>query len=293
MAANLIFGANYSIVKYITPGFIHPFGLNVIRVLVSVGLFWLFFFFKPANPGIRKEHVGRFVLCAITGVALNQMLFIKGLSLTTSIHAALLTLASPIFITLIAAWLLKEGLGINKIVGLMLGVGGALMLVAMKESHGSASDILLGDILILINAVSYAFYMVLVRPLMEAYRPVHVLRWIFSIGTLMIVPFGWTQFMAINWQALTTPAWASLIFVVVGATFLAYLFNVFGIKELGASATGTYIYTQPVFAALLAIIFMGEHFTWQKAVAALLIFAGVYLVNLTKARKVSKEEAAS
>ncbi len=282
LAANLIFGANYSIVKYVTPGFVKPFALNVVRIVVSVALLWSLYLMKPSSPGIQKRHVGRFVLCAITGVAINQLLFIKGLSLTTSIHAALLTLATPIFITLIAAWLLKEGLGLYKIGGLLIGVAGALLLLAVKERTGDAANILLGDVYILINAISYAFYMVLVRPLMLEYRPVHVIRWVFTIGMFMIVPFGYTEFVQTDWTALTTPAWISLAFVVVGATFLAYLFNIYGIKEIGASATGTYIYTQPLFAALVAIFFLGEEFTLKKVIAAVLIFTGVYLVNLAR-----------
>ncbi len=282
LGANFIFGTNYSVVKFITPEFIKPFGLNVVRVLVSLLMFWGLYFIKPSSASIKRKHIPRFIICAVTGVAINQILFINGLTLTTSIHGALLTLATPIFITFIAAWLLKEGLGWNKITGLLLGVGGATLLILMKESSGNAPNIILGDVLILINAISYAFYLVLVRPLMKEYSPIHVLRWVFTLGAFIVVPFGWSQFMQVEWQALNVEAWAGLAFVVIGATFFAYLFNMYGIRTIGASATGTYIYTQPVFAAIIAIVFLGEQFNWQKGVAAVLIFAGVYMVNLSK-----------
>jgi drug/metabolite transporter (DMT)-like permease len=279
LAANFIFAANYIIVKLITPSVIKPFGLNVVRVLVSVAMFWGLYLLKPSSAGIERKHLTRFILCAVTGVAINQMLFIKGLSLTTSIHASLLSLGTPVFITIIAAWLLKETLTIFKISGLLLAIAGAAILIASKESNGSGKDILLGDILVLINSVSYALFLVLVRPLMEAYSPVHVLRWVFTLGSILILPFGWNQFLEIDWSAFTYSHWSSLAFVVIGATFSAYLLNIYSIGNIGSSTTGTYIYTQPIFAAVIAIIFTSEYVTLIKALSAVLIFAGVFLVN--------------
>jgi drug/metabolite transporter (DMT)-like permease len=282
LGANFIFGANYAVVKYITPSVIQPFALNVVRILVSLALFWFVFLFKPGSKLIQRRHIPRFILCALTGVVINQLLFIKGLSLTTSIHSSLLSLATPIFITLIAAWLLKEGITWAKFLGLVSGISGAAILILLKDHTQSGSDIILGDILVLINAISYAFYLVLVRPLMAEYSGIQVLRWMFTIGALIILPVGMPEFITTDWQAFTASHWIGLAFVAIGATFLAYLLNVYGISIIGASATGSYIYTQPVFAALIAVIFAGEHFTVTRLVAALLIFTGVYLVNMKK-----------
>ncbi|MEO7531684.1 MAG: DMT family transporter [Sediminibacterium sp.] len=282
LGANFIFGANYAVVKYITPSFLHPFALNVVRILVSLSLFWLLFLFNPAKVKIQKKDIPRFLICALTGVVINQIFFIKGVSLTTSIHSALLSLATPIFITLIAAWLLREGFTWTKFLGLVLGIGGAAMLILLKDNSHTGNNILLGDIMVLVNAVSYAFYLVLVRPLMKTYSGIQVLRWIFTFGSLVILPFGMQEFLSTNWAVFDLSHWVSLGFVAVGATFLAYLLNVYGISIIGASATGAYIYTQPVFAAVIAIIFAGEHFSLVKLISALLIFTGVYVANSKK-----------
>jgi drug/metabolite transporter (DMT)-like permease len=282
LSANFIFGANYAIVKYITPAYLHPFALNVVRILVSLFLFWGLFLFKPGKVKLERKHIPRFLLCALTGVVINQIFFIKGVSLTTPIHSALLSLATPIFITLIAAWLLREGFTLLKFFGLILGIGGAALLILLKDSTHSGKDILLGDIMVIINAVSYAFYLVLVRPLMQTYSGIQVLRWIFTLGSLVILPFGMKEFLGTNWAAFGLSQWMALAAVGIGATFLAYLLNVYGISIIGASATGAYIYTQPVFAALIAIFFAGEHFSLVKFVAAVLIFTGVYLANFKK-----------
>lgn len=282
LGANFIFGANYAIIKSITPGWLHPYALNVVRILVSLFLFWILFLFKPGKVQLKRAHIPRFLLCALTGVVINQILFIKGVSLTSPIHSALLSLATPIFITLIAAWLLREGFTWLKFFGLVLGIGGAALLILLKDATHTGGNLLLGDVLVLINAISYAFYLVLVRPLMQYYSGIQVLRWVFTFGSLVILPFGMPEFLSVNWAVFGFMQWMALGTIAVAATFLAYLLNVYGISIIGASATGAYIYTQPLFAAIIALLFAGEHFSLGKLLAAVLIFSGVYLTNLKK-----------
>jgi len=226
--------------------------------------------------------VPRFILCALTGVVINQILFIKGLSLTLSIHAALLALVTPIFITFVATWLGHEKFTPYTIAGFALGITGAVMLVLKKEVHGSGSNILLGNILIIINAISYSFYFVLVKPLMKEYSAMHVIRWLFTFGLPFMIFFGWKDFTEIQWQLFTIKEFAALGLIVIGATFLAYLFNLYGINKLGAGITGSYIYTQPVFATLIAVFILGESLTLYKLFAAALIIIGVVLAGRKK-----------
>lgn len=279
LAANLFFGINFSAVQYITKGFVAPFALNIIRVAVSVLLFWLLLFVYPVKAGIQKKHLPRFFLCAITGVVINQLLFIKGLSLTLSIHASLLILVTPIFITIVATWLGHEKFTGFTIAGLITGVSGAVMLVLEREVHGAGTNIVLGNIFIIINAISYAFYFVLVKPLMKAYTPIHVIRWLFTLGLPFILMIGWNEFQQINWALFSLKEYGILLLIVVGATFFAYLFNLYGISKLGAGITGSYIYTQPVFATAIAVFILGETLTIYKVAAACFIITGVLLVG--------------
>jgi drug/metabolite transporter (DMT)-like permease len=276
-SANIFFGVNFSAVHYITHKFVQPFGLNVLRVAISALLFWLAALLYRSSVKIKREHIGRFVLCAMTGVVINQLLFIKGLSMSLVIHASLLTLVTPIFITFIAAYLLKEKFSAYKIAGLVLGISGAVMLILKREDSGSGNNILIGDILIIINAISYAFYFVLVKPLMAEYRPINVMRWIFTLGLPIMLLFGWNEFTAVDWPSFNANAYMALAWIVIGATFLAYTFNLYSIQQLGASVTGSYIYTQPVFATVIAIFVMNESLTVYKIIAGLLILGGVFL----------------
>lgn len=282
LGANLIFGINFSVVKYISPALIGPFGLNFIRVSVSVILFWLLFTLKPTKVGIDKADIPRFLLCALTGVAINQLFFIKGLTLSTPIHGALLILVTPVFILLFAFVLKKEMITATKLLGLVLGIGGASLLILSRENSLLGSNMLLGDLFMVVNSVSYAFYYVLVKPLMLKYSPVHVVRWVFTFGFVLITPFCWSQFSEVDWSAFSFSHYAALTFVVVGSTFFAYLFTVYGLQHLSPAAAGAYIYLQPLFSAVISTIFFKEDLSAYKLIAAALIFTGVYLVNRKK-----------
>lgn len=131
--ANLFFAANYSLVKMISPAVIKPFGLNVLRVGICTLLFWAIWSFGSRPADIQRKHTFRFILCALTGVAINQMFFIKGLTMTSGIHASLLMLTTPLLISVFAFWVLNESITLLKAVGLVLGIGGAVMLVAVKK----------------------------------------------------------------------------------------------------------------------------------------------------------------
>jgi drug/metabolite transporter (DMT)-like permease len=264
-----------------------PFALNLIRVIASLVLFWGVWLFGKTSAGIHKEDIGRFLLCGITGVAANQMLFIKGLTLTSTIHASLLMLVTPLVVTLFALWVLKESFTVYKAVGLLLGITGSVFLILQKESGPHASNYLFGDFLIVLNAIFYSVYFILVKPLMEKYNPLHVIRWVFSFGLPFMIPFGWNEARAVDWSLFDVQHFMALVSIIVTGTFLAYYFNGYGLQHLGAGITGSYIYTQPFFAVLIATVILGETLSWQKLASGVLIFCGVYLVSFRKKNRVA------
>lgn len=281
LCTNLFFAANFSLVKMVSPALIAPFGLNALRVGGSLGLFWALWAFGKTGAGIQRKHWGRFAACALTGVAINQMLFIKGLTLTSTIHASLLMLCTPLLITLAAWWALKDELTRNKLLGLLLGVSGAALLITSRVQSMHAPAPLLGDTLIVINAISYSLYFVLVRPLMQTYTAVHVIRWVFTLGFFMVLPFAWTDVVTTTFNYFDVTHWFIIAAIIITGTFLAYYFNAIGIQVLGAAVTGAYIYTQPLFAVIIAALVFGEGLSVQQVLAAALIFAGVYLATNT------------
>lgn len=278
VATNFFFATNYSIVKFFTSHHIAgPFGINITRLSISAVLFWILFFIRKPEKRIEKKDFLALILCAVTAILLNQLLFVEGVSLTFPIHAALLTLLTPILITIIAARLLNEKITFTKSAGLMLGVLGAVLLISQRQAHAQGDSILFGDILVLLSAIAYTFYFIVVKPLMEKYSAIQVIRWLFTFGFFLTLPFSFKQFSAIQWYCFTSTDWLLMFLIVIPGTFFAYIFNVYGIQKLSASKAGAYIYSQPVFAVIIAMIFLKEELSWYKIIAAILIFAGVYL----------------
>jgi drug/metabolite transporter (DMT)-like permease len=277
LGANLIYGANYSLAKEVMPQYIGPSGMIVMRVLGAILLFGLFWSFKPEIP--KKEDLLRFLLCAMTGVAVNQIMFFEGLNLTTPIQASIILTANPILVLIAAAILAKERITWAKSIGILLGLIGAAILILRHENTAVGNNAMLGNFFIFVNAASYSIYLVLVRKLMRTYRVITVMFWIFLPGLLLVLPFGWQEFSIVEWTAIPTNALLILGFIIVGTTFLAYLLNAYALVTVSASVVSAYVYLQPFIAAAIAIAIGKDQLDLRMIVSALLVFAGVYLVS--------------
>jgi drug/metabolite transporter (DMT)-like permease len=140
----------------------------------------------------------------------------------------------------------------------------------------------MGDSYIILGAVSYAFYVVGMRPLIQRHPTKHILPWVFLFGAFFTLPLGWSSLQEIPWHNFDTISWFSLGYVILGATFFAYRLMNYSIQKLGASLTGSFIYTQPFFAAVASILILHEQLSWTKIAAAALIMGGVFLANYKK-----------
>ena len=276
--ANLIYGINYTVAKDVMPDFVQPLGFIVMRVCGAVILFWLFYSFFFYEK-VQARDMGRLALCGLFGVAINQMLFFEGLNLTTPINAAVIMVINPILVLVFAGIISTERLTFRKWLGIVLGAAGAIMLITNGGKLSISQDHILGNTLVLINATSYAIYLVLVKSLMQKYQPITIISWVFLFGVLVVVPFGWNEFTAIEWTTMPNLIKWEIAFVIVGTTFLAYLFNIYGLKRLNPSTVSTYIYLQPVLASVVAIVAQSDQLSATKVISALFIFAAVYLVS--------------
>lgn len=280
LGANIFYGAGFTVAKHVMPRLIQPLGFIFIRVSVVMLLFWLSFFGgEKYRATIQKKDWPILVLGGLFGVAMNQMLFFLGLNLTFPIHASLIMMSTPLLITIISLFVLRERISVQKSIGLLLGIGGAILLMSAGKELTLTGSSALGDLFVFLNAASYAIYLVIIKPLMTRYRPIIVIRWVFLFGFLFVLPFGRPQFAAIQWSQFAVTDYLSVAFIVVCVTFFTYLWNVFALRHLPPSTAGAYIYFQPIFAAVISILVIGETLTVIKLLATLLIFSGVYLVN--------------
>lgn len=284
LGANMIYGANHIIAKGIMPHKIGASAFVFFRILGAGILFWVIKSFIKEK--VAKKDLGRLILCGLLGVAANQLLFFNGLNLTSPIDASIIITAIPILVIIFSFFLLKEKITSNKILGVTVGGIGAFLLIWYgKSAEGTSS--LLGNLLVFINACSYGLYLVLVKPLMKKYNAITVVSWVFLFGFLFMFPFGIEGALHTNFEAFTLNTYLTFAFVIIGTTFLAYLFNIYALKNVSPSVTGSYVYLQPAISFIMVGIYaywLGyeqykEDINLIKVLSCFLVFAGVFLIS--------------
>ena len=281
--AQVIYALNYSIAKDLMPTYIKPLGLVMLRISGALLLFWILSFFSKKEK-VDNDDLKKMMLLALFGVAINQAFFIYGLSLTKPINSAIIMVSNPIAVMLFTIFIFKEKITIIKLTGLAFGVIGALTLLLFK-AHGSfsiGSETMVGDLMTLINSLSWAIFVVMAKPYMQKYQTVTVMKWIFLFGFIYMCPLGMKDLLTVSWSLLSPKIIFALAFVVVATTFLAYLLNTYALKALSSSVVSMYIYLQPFLATVIAIILGKDELTTIKIVSASLIIAGVYLASRKK-----------
>ena len=276
--ANLIYAINFTLAKDVMPEYIMPSGFILLRVSSAVFLFSIVYFLFIREK-IKKKDLVRLAVCGLFGVAVNQLFFFEGLNLTSPINASIIMTTNPIIVLVISFIFLKDKITGYKLFGVLLGIFGAWNLILNSNNMSFSSGSGLGDIFVLINATSYGLYLVLVKPLMSKYNPITILFIVFSFGLIFVFPFGYNELSLVDWTEIPNNIWFEIGFVVLFTTFFAYLLNAFALKNVSPNTVSIYIYLQPVLASFFAIYWGADELKEDKIIAALFIFAGVYLVS--------------
>ena len=281
LLVSIIYGATFTLAKLAMPLYIKPFAFILLRIMVAIVCIFIFHSFFVKGSIKDKKDLLPLLVSAVFGVAANMMLFFKGLSITTPINGAVLMLNTPVFVIIFAALVLKESLSIAKITGILIAGFGALMLMGGTRFNFS-SETVLGDIYVTLNAIIYAFYLVYAKRLMKKYHPLTVTLYSFLFGFFMVLPFAYSEFSEVQFSNLPDYIWGVLAFVTIGSTFLTYVLNAYALRHADSGLVGSYIYLQPVMAAIIAISSGKDTLSLDKLLSMLLISFGVYLASQTR-----------
>ena len=276
--ATLIYGVSFTVAKEVMPQYVKPFGFIFLRVSGATLLFWAVGLFS------RKERIDmsdypRLLLGAVFGIALNQLSFFKGLSMTTPISASVIMVSSPILVLSFSAVILREQVTKRKLSGIFIGMIGAVVLIVFGKDMGASSNATLGNLLVFVNATSYSLYLILIKSLTRKYQPITLAKWLYLLGFFMVVPFGISEFNEIQWAGLPQGILLRIGFIVVFTSFLTYLLNLFAIRKLLPTTLSIFIYLQPVIATSYALLMGSDSLNLIKLLSTLLIFTGVFLVT--------------
>lgn len=285
LGANIMWGLMAPVAKLVmAAGLVSPLLMTDFRIFGAAILFWLTSMFTKKEKVPAKDLL-LMAGAAMLGIVCNQGCYVFGIGLTSPGEASIITTTMPLWVMVFAAIILGEPITLKKIGGIILGASGAIILVL----GGASSSVLpgdnpmVGDMLVLTAQVSYALYLTFYRNFIKKYTVFTLMKWMFTFASIVVMPFSISELTSAPWPAFTEKEIFGAAYVVVCATFLAYIFVMIGQKNLRPTLVGMYNYVQPVVATTTGIILGLDAFTVTKAIAVALIFTGVYLVTISKA----------
>lgn len=292
LITNILFAVNMPVSKYLLPTHVPPEALTIMRMAFACVMFWVVSLFTVKEK-VPLKDLSMLFICALCGVGINQGLFIIGLNRTSPVDASIIATAVPIFVMILAAIILKEPITRKKSFGVFLGVSGGWILIFSSTRVAGSSSSLDGNLMLIVSGLMYAIYLVLSKPLTLRYSSVTMMKWMFLFTTLTLFPFTFRH--VLDAPAFHRPEWdwtelSAIFYVLFGATFLPYLLIPMSLKRIRPTTVSMYNYVQPIIASLIAVLIGQDTFSWQKVVASLFVFTGVYLVTQSKSREDVEKE---
>ena len=283
--AYAIFGFNIIVCKDLTSGqLISPLAIFSLRSIGAGTLFWLISLFAPKEKIERKDYVKIFA-ASILGFFVCQISFLIGLPHITPMDCSVLSAISPIYTMIIAAIVLKEPLTLQKVAGVIISFLGIIYLIVSRTAAaGVAETTLFGIIMIIFNSLSFSLYLGIFKPLIGKYSVITFMKWIFLFAFVISIPFSAKEIITLNWSTIPTIQLAELAYLIFCATFITYFLIPLGQKRIRPTLVSMYSYVQPIIAIVISICIGMEMLTWQKLLAAIMVFGGVVVVSYSKSR---------
>lgn len=283
--AYAIFGLNIIVCKDLTAGqLISPLAIFCLRSLGAGALFWIISLFAPREKVEKKDYV-RIFAASMLGFFVCQITFLVGIPHITPMDCSVLSAISPIYTMIIAAIVLKEPITWQKTGGVIISFTGIIYLIVSRTSaEGAAETSLFGIFMIILNSLSFSLYLGIFKPLIGKYSVITFMKWIFLFAFAVSVPFSAGEIVSLNWSAIPAIQLAELAYLIFCATFVTYFLIPVGQKRIRPTLVSMYSYVQPIIAIVISISIGMDMLTWQKVLAAIMVFSGVVVVSYSKSR---------
>ena len=283
--AYALFGLNIIVCKDLTAGqLISPLAIFCLRSLGAGALFWIISLFAPREKVEKKDYV-RIFAASMLGFFVCQITFLVGIPHITPMDCSVLSAISPIYTMIIAAIVLKEPITLQKSGGVIISFAGIIYLIVSRTAaEGAAETSLFGIFMIILNSLSFSLYLGIFKPLIGKYSVITFMKWIFLFAFAVSVPFSAREIVSLNWSAIPAIPLAELAYLIFCATFVTYFLIPVGQKRIRPTLVSMYSYVQPIIAIVISISIGMDVLTWQKVLAAIMVFSGVVVVSYSKSR---------
>ena len=290
--AYAIFGFNIIVCKDLTSGnLIPPLGIFTLRSLVAGALFWIVSMFLPKERIDRKDYI-RIFAASMLGFLTCQVTFLVGIPHITPMDCSILTAMSPIYTMAIAAMVIKEPITLQKAGGVAISFVGIIYLIVSRMSApgGVTESTPFGIFMIILNSLSFSMYLGIFKPLISKYSAVTFMKWIFLFSACVSTPLSIKGLINVDWAAIPSVQYAELAYLIICATFITYFLIPVAQKRIRPTLVSMYSYIQPIIAIVISIAIGMDELTWQKVLAAAMVFGGVIIVSNSRSAQGKNQE---
>ncbi len=278
LGTNLAWAIAYPMYHMVLPNYVNPLAILTATLIISAFFSLVSLLWSP------RERVARGDILALVGGALliavvRKGLLIYALSKTTPIDGSIISTFTPIVVLVISIVIGIERFSLNKIIGLLLGLGGAIGVI-LTSNHGGAhsNTAFLGNVMVLGCAIISAIYMVWFKSLLKRYSPATVMRWMFCVSAIVVAPFGMKSLLATNFTAMPPHILIATAYVMIIPTYIPNLLLNYALKYVQPTVSGTYTYLQPIVATVVSVALHLDTPRWETMLFAVGIFIGVGIV---------------
>ena len=285
--AYAIFGINIIVCKDLTSSrLISPIALFCIRSIGAGALFWLISCFLPKEQ-VEKKDYGKILLASLLGFFLTQITFLVAIPDITPMDCSMVSALSPIYTMFIAAYALKEPITLRKVGGVVISFLGIIYLImnSVTSTGGTTETSVTGILLIIANSICFSLYLGLFKPVISRYSVITFMKWIFLFAIAFSLPIAGHELLTFDYTQLSGIYLGELAFLIVCSTFITYFLIPLGQKRIRPTLVSMYSYVQPIIAISVSIWVGMDTLSWQKVLAAGMVFGGVLLVNYSRSAK--------
>ena len=285
--AYAIFGINIIVCKDLTSSrLISPIALFCIRSIGAGALFWFISCFLPKEQ-VEKKDYGKILLASLLGFFLTQITFLVAIPDITPMDCSMVSALSPIYTMFIAAYALKEPITLRKAGGVTISFLGIIYLImnSVTSTGGTTETSVTGILLIIANSICFSLYLGLFKPVISRYSVITFMKWIFLFATAFSLPIAGHELLTFDYSQLSSIYLGELAFLIVCSTFITYFLIPLGQKRIRPTLVSMYSYVQPIIAISVSIWVGMDTLSWQKVMAAGMVFGGVLLVNYSRSAK--------
>ncbi len=276
--ANLVWAMNYPFYKMIMPQYMSPYALATLAVSIAAILALLSFFFVPVERVQRKGDIVKFVGAAVLMGVAKKLFLMVGIQHTSPIDASIIATLGPILVLVISVFFLIDRFTPMKIVGMVIGLAGALVVILSNSGTTAATAKLGGDAIVFLGIVSSSFSMVWLKDLIMRYKPITLLRWMYPLAALMLLPFGLSSVIHTDFAAIPPHIWWVIAYAVLLPSFGPNYLLIFSLHYVKPTISSVYFYLQPVIAPGLSVALGMDKLSWDRGLASIAVFVGVLLV---------------